>query len=160
MVGKPLPAHVSWIQSRSRWKLAAWLTLAVLALVATAGIVGYLLGSTRIQPKAMLLPGAPDAVKVARYGAKPFGPAADNAWTPDAVVTVTDIKRVARLAADTNNLPLFPTGNYNCPYSDGSHYELQFSFANGDRRSLFAERQGCEGVGFEDGPYGSGGSIA
>ncbi|MFI5091039.1 MAG: hypothetical protein ACHP7P_13365 [Terriglobales bacterium] len=133
----------------------------MLALAAIAGIVGYMIGSTRNQPRAMLIPGTPDAVKVARYGAKPFGPAADaTPWTPDAVVTVTDTKRVALLAADANNLPPFPTGNYSCPSSDGSHYELQFSFANGDRRTLFAERQGCEGVGFEDAPYGSDESIA
>jgi len=160
MAGETHPAHVSWTQSRSRWKLAAWLALAILALAATAGIMGYVIGSMRYQPTAILLPGTPDAVKVARYGAKPFGPAADTTWTPDAVVTVTDIKRVALLAADANNLPPFPTGNYGCPNSDGSHYELQFSFANGDRRTLFAERQGCEGVGFEDAPYESGASIA
>lgn len=83
----------------------------------------------------MFLPGTADALRVARYGAKPFGPAAGTTpWTPDAVVNVTDIKRVARLAADANDLPVFPNGNYSCPSSDGSHYELQFSFANGDRR--------------------------
>jgi hypothetical protein len=30
-----------------------------------------------------------------------------------------------------------------------------FSFSNGDRRTLFAERNGCQGVGFEESSYRS-----
>jgi hypothetical protein len=156
-----VPVLVTSTRARWRWKFVALMGLAVLALAATAGILGFLLGSASSQPRAMLVPGTPDVLNVARYGPKPTGPSADTTpWTADADVNVTDTKRVARMAADANNLPLFPNGNFSCPYSDGSHYELQFSFANGDRRTLFVEKQGCQGVGFADIAYGSGPSIA
>lgn len=123
----------------------------------TVGLAGFLLGSMMPMPAAaMLVPGAPNAVTISHYGPAPFGPGADlNTWEPDRVVTLKDRSEVGRITADVNRLPLFPRGTYNCPQDDGSHYLLKFIFTNGDSRTVFADIQGCEGVGFQDQPDNS-----
>ena len=130
--------------------------------MAGAGTAGFSIGlehSVTIAPALVL--GDPNAVKVARYGPEPTGvKAGTNPWSPDATATVTDRRTVSSLLQDANNLPVFPSGNFSCPSNDGSHYEVQFYFANGDRRTLFADRTGCRGVGFQEAASGSNVSIA
>ena len=128
----------------------ALVLVSLIALVA-AGLVGAYIGSPHGQATAVLVPGAPAMVRVARYGAMPSGPTANDPYLPDAVVTVSDTKKVARLAGDANSLPLIPTGDRSCPHSDGSHYQAQFLYSNADRVTLFVERQGCQFIGFDDG---------
>jgi hypothetical protein len=141
---------MTWKVGRSQRILA--IALAALVVLAVAG-GGFLVGSMREPTPATLIPGSPNAVTVARYGAAPSGPGADTTqWTAQSVVSVTDSKLVAKLAADANSLPPIPNGNYSCPYSDGSRYQLQFGFADGDRITLNAERQGCQGVAYQSRP--------
>jgi hypothetical protein len=128
--------------------------LVVICLIA-AGVTGWLIGSMRPSATAMLIRGNPSSVTVSRYGPQPVGAAASNGWHPDRVVDVTSHGEVAKLVTDVNQLPLVPSGGYACPYSDGSNYELQFFFTNGDRRTIIAERQGCEMVGFQDDTSGT-----
>jgi hypothetical protein len=46
--------------------------------------------------------------------------------------------------------PPFPRSPIFCPFDDGSHYRVRFSYADGSTRTLFAERRGCQGVGLGD----------
>lgn len=131
-----------------RWTVY-WLVTGCLVV---AGVIGFLVGSLRSPATATLVLGTPIKVTVARYAAGPVGGPAPNNQTPDSVITVTSGNQIAKLVADANSLPLFPKGTVNCPAGDGSHYQLQFSYSNGDRQTLLAERQSCRGVGFADRP--------
>lgn len=123
----------------------------VLVGIAVAVISGYALGSARQPGPVALIPGEPDAVTIARYGPN-TSESLGASRIPERVMTVTDAKEVAKLASDANSLPAFPKGGFSCPNSDGSYYQVRFAFATGDRRTLFVERNGCEGVGFDEQP--------
>jgi hypothetical protein len=136
---------------RSNWRLVVLLAPIGVAFVWVGTV--FVLGWLRPVPTALLVPGTPDSVTVALYGPAPSGPGGDlSSWQPEQVVMVSDGRQIAKLVSDTNSLPLFPMGNFACPNDDGSHYQVQFSFGNGDRRTLFVDRQGCQGVGFEERP--------
>jgi hypothetical protein len=128
----------------SNWGRRMLMALAVVIV----GVVGIFFGSLRNQQKAVLVLGTPNAVTVARYGPTAgFPPRA-----PERVVTETSSATVARLVTDANSLPLFPSGTIHCPFDDGSYYQVGFSYADGDSRTLHVQRRGCQGVGFAERP--------
>ena len=128
----------------SKWGSRALLASAVVL----ARLVGLFFGSLRNPPKATLVLGTPNAVTVARFGPTAGFPPPP----PDRVVTETNSSTVSRLVIDASSLPLFPSGTINCPFDDGSYYQVRFSYADGDSRSLHVERRGCQGVGFAERP--------
>ena len=121
----------------------------VLVGMAAAATSGYALGSARQPGPVALILGKPDAVTIARYGPNTPG-SLGASRNPDRVMTITDTKEVAKLASDANSLPPFPKGGFACPNSDGSYYQVRFAFKNGDLRTLFVDRTGCQGVGFDE----------
>ena len=138
---------VSWL--RVNWRLPALLAPLVVAVLVGASV--YLVTWVRGTPTAMLVPGSATAVTVSRYGPEP-GPGQSPVWPPDGTRTVTDPKQMATITADVNGPPLFPKGTISCPMDDGSHYLVQFSYSDSDRRTLFVQRGGCQGVGFASHP--------
>ena len=57
---------------------------------------------------------------------------------------------MVRSDGSSSQVPVVPSGGYSCPFDNGSHYEVQFSYANGDRTTLYVARHGCQFVGLDD----------
>jgi hypothetical protein len=74
-------------------------------------------------------------------------------WTNDqtsldlkASLQTTDPTLISKLVHDLNALPAFPNELMSCPSNDGSHFALEFAFADGTRTSVTVEATGCSGV--------------
>jgi hypothetical protein len=99
-----------------------------------------------------LVPETPQVATVDRHG--PAGPELPQvAPLEKTTVSVTDAATLAKLAADANRLPAFPSGTMLCPMDDGSYYRVSFAFPGGGRDVLYAQRRGCQGVGHELGRW-------
>jgi len=94
-----------------------------------------------LPPGSELVPGSPLVVVVTRYGSIEEKSAVE-AW-----VAATDLDAVRRLQQEANSLPRFPGETIFCPFDEGSHYRVEFVYANGAGLTLFAEIRGCRGVG-------------
>jgi len=87
------------------------------------------------------VPGSPLVVVVTRYGSIEEKSAVES-W-----VVVSDPEAVRNLQQEANSLPRFPRETIFCPFDEGSHYRVEFVYANGAGLTLFAEIRGCRGVG-------------
>lgn len=121
----------------------------VLLVLAAVGGAGYFIGAMRPPPTVTLVTGTPSAAVVSRYDS-PNEPPPNN-LVLNGKVTVTDAARVAKLVTDANSLPPVPSGGYACPAGAG-YYEIQFVYANGDLRTLFADRGDCRFVSLGEQP--------
>jgi len=99
----------------------------------------------------IVITGRPDSITVSRYTGPGFGQ--QNGPPPplrlDGMRTITSTPEIDRIVTDLARLPAL-TGSVACPADDGSYYELQISYDNGDRRTLNAGRHGCEIVSFAE----------
>jgi hypothetical protein len=63
-----------------------------------------------------------------------------------ATLQTSDPVMVSKLVHDLNALPAFPNEIMSCPSDDGSHFVLEFAYANGTSTRVTVEATGCSGV--------------
>jgi hypothetical protein len=63
-----------------------------------------------------------------------------------ASLQTSDPAMVSKLVHDVNALPAFPSEIMSCPSDDGSHFTLEFAYADGTSTSVTVEATGCSGV--------------
>jgi hypothetical protein len=63
-----------------------------------------------------------------------------------ASLQTSDPAMVSELVHGLNALPAFPSEIMSCPSDDGSHFVLEFAYADGTSTSVTAEATGCSGV--------------
>lgn len=112
---------------------------------------GLVLPDFAIQPRPGPSP-SPRKTGLVRRGAsgvliKQFGGMNDQPGLGlKASLETSDPALVSKLVHDLNALPAFPNEIMSCPSDDGSHYVLEFAYADGTSTSVTVEATGCSGV--------------
>lgn len=98
-------------------------------------LLRYLAYTTVLPPPAILVPGRPNALRIAVH----FGM---NSSTPNESVVVHSPKGIAELIHHLNNLPPLQAV-FSCPMDDGSHDGLRFAYPDGGRLTVDVGLRGC-----------------
>jgi hypothetical protein len=155
------------------WRALALIAVSMLVVASASAVylrpisatkVGTLPVGVAIQDKGFMVlpdlaiqppPGpspSPRKVGLVRRGANgvlinQFGGMNDQpAFVLKASLETSDPEMVSKLVHDLNALPAFPDGVISCPIDDGSHFVLEFAYADGTRASVTVEATGCSGV--------------
>jgi len=129
------------------WRLAEPAALVLLlAGLALAGIIGFLIGSSRV-PSAVLVPGRPTTLHVYR-----FDPAGSLPQPGNGERVIFDQSAIASVATELNRLPPFPRFGRHCDVSLPT-YQLSFDYNNGDQLTVEVRPSPCgmvTGLGGDD----------
>ena len=106
------------------------------ATLALGGMIGFLLGSSRI-PSDVLVPGRPTTLHLYRFDAAGVLPKPGNGET-----VIFDEHVISRIAAEVNRLPSFPKIGQQCD-ARLSTYELSFDYSNGEKLTVEVRPSPC-----------------